>query len=58
MHNENSERADARDDDSELNAVIAADDTGMVLQQEILVRSELDEGPIEADDIGPEAEDR
>lgn len=53
MHDDDDERADARDETSEASAVIAADDTGMVGQQEVLIMSELDEAA--AGDIETEA---
>ncbi len=43
MHNDDIERADARDDDTEREAVIAADDTGMIAQQESLVPVDVPE---------------
>ena len=47
MHNDDIERADERDDNPH-DAVIAADDTGLVSQQEILTVAELGDAP--ADD--------
>jgi hypothetical protein len=58
MHNDDGERADSGDQNSEANAVIAADDTGMVGQQEVLIMSELDDaalGDVETG-VGSEAE--
>lgn len=44
MHNENIEAIPARDhDEVEREAIVAADDTGMVSQQEILVEYETRE---------------
>jgi hypothetical protein len=58
MHNEDIERAGTHDDAPDAEAVIAADDTGMVRQQELLVHTELDEGAIGDAESGawPEAE--
>ncbi|MDQ2857290.1 MAG: hypothetical protein M3R53_01390 [Candidatus Eremiobacteraeota bacterium] len=42
MHNEDIERVDDREESTRA-AVTAADDTGLVAQQEILVHTELDE---------------
>ncbi len=61
MHNEDIERPisgdDARGDDGHddvHDAVIAADDTGLISQQEILTESELGEGlPDDAEAGGP-----
>ncbi len=53
MHNEDIERPVAGDDDAH-DAVVAADDTGMISQQEILTQSELGEGlPDDAEAGGP-----
>ena len=44
MHNDDIERADERDDDTQHDAVIAADDTGLIQQQELLHEVEIDDG--------------
>ena len=45
MHNDDIERADDRDDEeTQHDAVVAADDTGMVQQQELLHEVEVNDG--------------
>ena len=44
MHNEDTERTAERDEDTGHDGVIAADDTGMVQQQELLHEVEIDDG--------------
>ncbi|MBD5633577.1 MAG: hypothetical protein IAI49_03760 [Candidatus Eremiobacteraeota bacterium] len=44
MHNEDIERPSEHDDDGRRESVIAADDTGLVQQQETLHEIELGEG--------------
>ncbi len=53
MHNDDIERPDAGDDDPH-DGVVAADDTGMISQQQLLTDVELGEGlPDDAEAGGP-----